>query len=75
MDRFSVAIRYARSNDGGLMDRYLVEVSAKFILDSDREPEELPADLYSRISEYIPDNDLMDLEVEVFCVPTNGSSN
>jgi hypothetical protein len=57
------------------MNRYLVEISAKFVLDSDREPDELPADLYSRISEYIPDNDLMDLEVEVFCFPTNGSSN
>ena len=49
---------------------YVVEINAKLLLKSETEPEELPADIYSHIAEFLPSLDhLMDLEVESFPLP------
>ena len=49
---------------------YVVEINAKLLLKSETEPEELPADVYSHIAEFLPSLDhLMDLEVESFPLP------
>ena len=48
----------------------VVEINAKFLLQSETDPEELPADIYSHIAEFLPSLDhLMDLEVETFALP------
>ena len=49
---------------------YVVEINAKLLLKSETEPEELPADIYSHIAEFLPSLDhLMDLEVKSFPLP------
>jgi hypothetical protein len=49
---------------------YLVEISAKIILRSDTPAEDLPADIYSQLSEFIHnDDDIIDLDVSVFVLP------
>lgn len=52
------------------MQAYLVEISAKIILRSDTPAEDLPADIYSQLSEFIHnDDDIIDLDVSVFVLP------
>jgi hypothetical protein len=52
------------------MRAYLVEINAKLIVRSDTEPEELPADIYAQLSEFIPtDDDIIDLDVSAFLLP------
>jgi hypothetical protein len=54
------------------MRAFIVEVSAKLIVRSATDPEELPADVYSRIAEFISnDNDILDLEVNVVPLPAD----
>ena len=51
---------------------FIVEVTAKVILRSDTPAEQLPADIYSHISEFIRnDEDILDLGVEVFDLPAD----
>lgn len=51
---------------------YIVEISAKLIVRSDTNPEELPADIYSHITEYIhSDDDILDLEVHAVPLPAD----
>ena len=51
---------------------FIVEVTAKVILRSDTPAEQLPADIYSHISEFIRnDADILDLGVEVFDLPAD----
>lgn len=57
---------------------YLIEIEAKVLVQSAREPEQLCADIYSRISEHVRrDEDILDLGVEAFTLPDghSGSSN
>ena len=50
------------------MRAFYLEISAKLIYRSDTDPDELPADIYSHLSEFIPsDEDIIDIEVN--CVP------
>ena len=59
------------------MQPYLFEIAAKVVIRSDSDPEELPADIYARISEFIGnEEDLLALEIEMFPLPdaNNGSS-
>jgi len=56
---------------------YLFEITAKVVIRSDSEPEELPADVYARISEFIGnEEDLLSLDIEMFPLPdaNSGSS-
>jgi hypothetical protein len=50
------------------MRAFYLEITAKLIIRSDTDPDDLPADLYSQLAEFIPcDEDIIDLEVN--CVP------
>jgi len=56
---------------------YLFEIAAKVVIRSDSDPEELPADVYARISEFIGnEEDLLSLDIEMFPLPdaNSGSS-
>ena len=54
------------------MRAFIVEVNAKLIVRSATDPDELPADVYSRIAEFISnDNDILDLEVNVVPLPAD----
>ena len=59
------------------MQPYLFEIAAKVVIRSDSDQEELPADIYARISEFIGnEEDLLALEIEMFPLPdaNSGSS-
>jgi hypothetical protein len=56
---------------------YLFEITALVVVRSETDPEELPADLYARITEFIEnEDDLLSLEIEMFPLPdaNSGSS-
>jgi hypothetical protein len=56
---------------------YIFEIGAKVVVRSDGDPDELPADMYARISEFIEnEEDLLSLEIELFPLPdaNSGSS-
>lgn len=59
------------------MRPYLFEITAKVVVRSDSDPEELPADIYARITEFIGnEEDLLALDIEMFPLPdaNSGSS-
>jgi hypothetical protein len=52
------------------MQAFLVEITAKLIIRSDTDPDELPADLYSQIAEFVRnDDDILDLCIEALPLP------
>ena len=52
------------------MRAFIVEISAKLIVRSDTDPDELPADIYSQLAEFIHnDDDILDLEVHAVPLP------
>lgn len=52
------------------MQAYLVEINAKLIVRSDTEAQELPADIYAQLVEFIrSDDDIVDLDVSAFALP------
>ena len=52
------------------MRAFIVEISAKLIVRSDTDPDELPADIYSHIVEFIhSDDDILDIEVNAVPLP------
>jgi len=52
------------------MQAHLVEIKAKVIFRSDTPAEELPANIYSQLSEFIrDDDDIIDLDVGVYVLP------
>jgi hypothetical protein len=52
------------------MRAFIIEISAKLIIRSDTEPDDLPADIYSRIAEFIPsEDDILDIEVNAVPLP------
>ena len=52
------------------MQAHLIEISAKIIYRSDLPTEELPANIYSQLTEFIHnDDDIIDLDVGVFVLP------
>lgn len=52
------------------MRAFIVEVSATVVIRSDADPEELPADVYSRIAEqFHDDDDILTLEVQAMPLP------
>jgi hypothetical protein len=59
------------------MRSFLVEITAKLFVRSDVDPDELPANIYSQLVEFIPsDDEIVDLEVAAFPLPRqdDGSS-
>ena len=59
------------------MRAFYLEISAKLILRSDTDPDDLPADIYSKLAEFIPsDEDIIDIEVTAVPLPADlgGSS-
>ena len=60
------------------MQPYLFEITALVVVRSETDSEELPADMYARITEFIEnEDDLLSLEIEMFPLPdaNSGSSN
>ena len=54
------------------MRAFYLEISAKLIYRSDSDPDDLPADIYSQISEFIPsDEDIIDIEVQCLPLPAD----
>ena len=54
------------------MQAFLVEINAKLVIRSDTDPDELPADLYSQISEFVRnDDDILDLSVDALPLPSD----
>ena len=59
------------------MQAYLVEITAKVVIRSETDPDELCDNLYAQITEFIHnDDDVLNLEVELLPLPgnCNGSS-
>lgn len=54
------------------MRAFLVEITAKVIVRSNTDPDELPADIYSHIAEFFPsDDDILDIEVQAVPLPSD----
>jgi hypothetical protein len=52
------------------MRAFYLEITAKLIIRSDTEPDDLPADIYSQLAEFIPnDEDIIDIEVAAVPLP------
>lgn len=52
------------------MRAHIVEITAKVVVCSDTDPDQLPADIYSQITEFIRnETDILDLSVELFTLP------
>jgi hypothetical protein len=55
---------------GQPMRAFYLEISAKLIIRSDSDPDDLPADIYSQISEWIPnDEDIIEIDVNAVPLP------
>jgi hypothetical protein len=49
-----------------------VEITAKVLVRSETDPEELPADIYSQIAEFVHnEEDLLELGIELFTLPVD----
>jgi hypothetical protein len=54
------------------MQAYLVDITAKVVIRSDTDPNELCNNLYAQITEFIHnDDDLLNLEIELLPLPGN----
>jgi len=52
------------------MRAFYLEISAKLIIRSDSDPDDLPADIYAHLAEFIPsDKDILDIEVTAVPLP------
>ena len=52
------------------MRAFYLEISAKLIIRSNSDPDDLPADIYSHMAEYIrSDEDIIDIEVNAVPIP------
>ena len=55
---------------GQPMRAFFLEITAKLIIRSDTDPDDLPADIYSHLAEFIPnDEDIIDIEVQAVPLP------
>ena len=54
------------------MRAFYLEISAKLIIRSNSDPDDLPADIYSHMAEYIrSDEDIIDIEVNAVPLPAD----
>jgi hypothetical protein len=52
------------------MRAFYLEISAKLIVRSDSDPDDLPADIYSQLAEFIPsDEDIIEIDVTAVPLP------
>jgi hypothetical protein len=52
------------------MRAFYLEITAKLIVRSNADPDDLPAEVYSRMAEFIPnDEDIIDIEVTAVPLP------
>jgi len=52
------------------MRAHIAEITAKVVIRSDTDPDQLPADIYSQITEFVrSEEDILELSVEVFPLP------
>jgi hypothetical protein len=57
---------------GQPMRAFYLEISAKLIIRSDTDPDDLPADIYAHLAEFIrSDEDIIDIEVQAIPLPTD----
>lgn len=57
------------------MERFLIEISGKFYYETAAEPDNVPGDIYSRISEFFKsDDDIIDIEIQTYILPKDGAS-
>ncbi len=65
-----VAVATVREAARPSMPAYLVEVAAKVIVWTDADQEDLAANVYALVNEFIHDDDhIVDLEVDTFALP------
>ncbi len=66
----SCCARYRDTSGGQPMRAFYLEISAKLIIRSNTDPDDLPAEIYSRMAEFIPsDEDIIDVEVNAVPLP------
>ena len=54
------------------MRAHIAEITAKVVIRSDTDPDQLPADIYSQIAEFIhSEDDLLELGIELFTLPAD----
>jgi hypothetical protein len=54
------------------MRAFYLEISAKLIIRSDTDPDDLPADIYSKLAEFIPsDEDIIEIDVTAVPLPAD----
>lgn len=57
------------------MERYLVQVTGKFYIESALDPQLIPGNICSCIEEqFRSSDDILDLEVELYAIPPSGAS-
>lgn len=57
------------------MERYLVQLTGKFYIESDLDPKQIPGNIYARIEEHFrTSDDILDLELELYAIPPSGAS-
>jgi hypothetical protein len=57
---------------GQPMRAFYLEITAKLIIRSNADPDDLPADIYSHMAEYIrSDEDIIDIEVNAVPLPAD----
>jgi hypothetical protein len=62
--------RYRGTSGGQPMRAFYLEITAKLIIRSNADPDDLPAEIYSRMAEFIPsDDDIIDIEVNAVPLP------
>jgi hypothetical protein len=55
---------------GQPMRAFFLEISAKLIIRSNTDPDDLPADIYAHMAEFIrSDEDIIDIEVQAIPLP------
>jgi hypothetical protein len=66
----SCSPRYRDTSGGQPMRAFYLEITAKLIIRSNTDPDDLPAEIYSRMAEFIPsDEDIIDVEVNAIPLP------
>lgn len=58
------------------MERYLVQIAGKFYIESDCDPQQIPGNICARIEElFKSSDDILDIEIELYGIPSNEPSN
>jgi hypothetical protein len=58
------------TSGGQPMRAFFLEISAKLIIRSKTDPDDLPADIYAHLAEFIrSDEDIIDIEVQAIPLP------